>query len=428
MFRPDRILGIAFLVAILSRVVILILSHYATLLGDAWQYDHVAHQLIGGERPSPYWPPGLPYYLAAWKSLFGDAAWVSRWAMLPWWGGLMGLLWVWGRKWLDARWVAGGMVFLSLYPEWWMHSVEPLSHLPVATLLLGALTAQKANQTARSSIIAGLLIAAAVLFRPSVLLLALGFPLFLYFRSRRRHVLLHYLPLLLIVGATSFGLSQQHGRFVLLNDANARNFYLGNNAWTHWYRTWEQGSTWVGEPGMAEGFRAELKDLEAIPPVKRSKAYWGVASQQIAAAPLDFVVRTTSRIRTLAVFDTAYGARQIGTHGRKLWGMMALGLSALMFGLGMALVGKRWRFPHDSETPSLQRAVVGMAILYLLPYCFSFSHPTYHLAILPLGILLVARRGKSLAGKFHRHSWWIFLGILGLLQIEWILHMLGGMG
>src|SRR6516225_4415802 len=57
------------------------------LMTDAVNYDDMSRKLLSGEAFVPYWPPGLPLYLAIAHTLFGPAAVVARLAMLVFYVG-----------------------------------------------------------------------------------------------------------------------------------------------------------------------------------------------------------------------------------------------------------------------------------------------------------------------------------------------------
>ena len=405
---------------LLGRLIYLLLLSDLHLEGDAEQYHLVANQWAAGNQPEPYWPPGLPAYLAAWKSIFGFSQAAARWAMFPWFGLLL-----WGcsrlfRQLLSPEKAHFLFLILIVYPEWWMHSAEPLSQLPVAALLVLGWNAVVDRVDTGRLLLAGVCLGLAVCVRPSTLLLALVWPALQAWRIRSFKWLLPVVPVLGIVLGTSLYLSSVHERPILLNDANSRNIYLGNNAWTHWYKSWDLGSHWTMSPDNPEGFREELAALEEVPLEQRSGAYLKASKQHVLNDPGAFAVRTLSRMRTFWAFDSGLGARQLQRQNRGR-ALLVLGGNAFLFCLVLGLA-IRGLWTVQGRLRWVQTMTFAALLLYAFPYFISFSHPTYHLAIFPLLLLLA---GCGMSASSNGFSWKMGLswGLLFLLQVEWVWQM-----
>lgn len=68
--------GLAIRIAALSRV------GGRSLFYENLTYDVTGLQLLAGEKFDPYWPPGVPYYLAFFHWIFGPGMLVARASML----------------------------------------------------------------------------------------------------------------------------------------------------------------------------------------------------------------------------------------------------------------------------------------------------------------------------------------------------------
>ena len=129
-----------FLVSVAIRLVALALAAPQPLVSDSTDYREMAVLLANGTRFLPYWPPGLPLYLAPFIAAgFGDG--VLRAAMLFWW-----LLFCWGIYRLAGDVGAKKIAWLVLLvfavaPAEIHFSLEPMTQMPAAALLLLAMSA-----------------------------------------------------------------------------------------------------------------------------------------------------------------------------------------------------------------------------------------------------------------------------------------------
>ena len=176
------------LIAVLLRVVLLFLYGDSALEGDALHYHQAALKLLGGGGPDTYWPPGLPLYECIWIWIFGKSVLVARISALPWF--LMLCRSFYGMAYqLHSRMAANlGLAILAFYPAFVHQSIEPLSYLPAAALLMALfgqlqnyLQDKKGRRITRGGILLGLLI----LFRPSALLFLLTLPAMIMFRRKK---------------------------------------------------------------------------------------------------------------------------------------------------------------------------------------------------------------------------------------------------
>src|SRR6516162_3665844 len=67
---------------ILIRVLFFLWVADKPLMSDAVNYNDMSNKLLSGEAFLPYWPPGLPLYLAVVQTFFGPSVAAARLAML----------------------------------------------------------------------------------------------------------------------------------------------------------------------------------------------------------------------------------------------------------------------------------------------------------------------------------------------------------
>lgn len=423
------------LVALILRIILLILIGDRPLEGDALHYHEAALKLLGGKGPDTYWPPGLPLYECIWILLFGKSVLVARISALPF------FLWLcrsfYGMAYhLHSRMAANiGLAVLAFFPAFIHQSVEPLSYLPAAALLMSLfgqiqqyLMDKKGKRLRRGGILLGILI----LFRPSALLFLITLPVMLIARRKKFMPSFTFgiIALSVVMGWIYFA-SDWSGHRVIVNDANSRNFYLGNNAWTPEYKTWYFGSHWTGHPDLPAAFRKQLDSLDRLPADDRGKSYYSTAIQNIKKQPLNFTIRTLSRARTLLAFDTFAGSRLLQENDRR--GYFVLGIDAFFYCAIVILALLFWYSKARSEFAGRHAALMSLfMVTYAIPYLIAFSHPSYHLPMLP--ILLLAgsvwlqnflTKGlvfPSWRSKRALIAWLMILLFIGI-QIEWLIQM-----
>ena len=418
---------------LLIRVAWILAVGNEPLEGDALLYAQAGFTYLDSDY-QPYWPPGLPVYLAIWGELFGFGSMAMRCSMLPWWLALALLLLPLLKG--KGEW-AGFFVlaWLSVYPTFVLHGAEPLSHLPAGVGLTAAfLAAVRWREDRRASwlwVLMGSMVFLTLL-RPSAVLLLVAIPAYLWWGSRRWVTCIPLFAGLIVVGLVVLGTSLRHGRLILVNDANPRNLYLGNNPWTDDYKTWYLGSHWTQHPELADDFRQEIAAIEKLPEEQKGAIFFQKAMAYILEDPGKFAQRSLSRVRTFWVFDTMAGARRWHLGEWRTAFVLILGDSLLFCGLGLLVMLSLFLAGPEPYRDRLQAWII---LAYAVPYFISFSHPTYHLAILPL-LALVGGRGleelmRSPRGaaihKIGRRTWWVLASLIFLLlQVEWVYHMSKG--
>jgi hypothetical protein len=197
----------------------------------------------------------------------------------------------------------------ALYPTAIWLSVDPVSYLPAAGCLVAvAWLAPALVERPRLGPALGLGLATAglVLIRPSALPFQLVVPLYLWARGAGAGVALAVLAVALLpIGGWLAQARAMTGRVVPINDANALNFFFGNNAYTPLYKTWWFGSHDAGEPDVPPEFTALMERIKAEPPAERERLYRAEAMAHIRARPDLFALRTANRVRVFFAVDSA---------------------------------------------------------------------------------------------------------------------------
>jgi 4-amino-4-deoxy-L-arabinose transferase-like glycosyltransferase len=425
------------LLALGIRLVVLALLAGEPLKEDSLYYQEVAQGIVEGKELDTYWPPGLPLYEAIVVWIFGTSDNWLRLAMLPWFFWLCRMFYQLAYR-LHSRIAANlGLLFLAVYPAMVHQSVEPLSYLPAAALLLSIfgllqryLEARKRGLLWRLGLLIGLLI----LFRPSAALFLVALPPLIFLRRRK---LMPSVWIILfasmVVGAWVVYAKSETSRWVPVNDANSRNLYLGNNAWTPYYKTWYYGSHWTGDPALPPGFRQQLDSLDHLPATAKGRAFFQMTLQEIGRNPQDFARRTLSRMRTLMAFDSFAGTRLLKSGGSaKSLGFVVLALDGLIYTSAL-LAWAAFLLSHARRELSGRDTVLvnGFLVVYAIPYWISFSHPTYHLPMVPLMLLLACVWGQKVMEKGFQwpksRNWGLAClvwAILVAIQVEWAIRMM----
>ncbi|MCP4549968.1 MAG: hypothetical protein GY835_26215 [bacterium] len=433
------------ILGLLIRIVFIFSVHDLPLKSDPASYHLMATQLTTGEIADPYWPPGLPLYLAGVHRLFGTSELISRLAMLaPFLLFFFSLFWVLRR--LAGTFIANiGLAIFILYPGHILHSITPLTQLPVAGLLLLVLANSiriRDNATIWKSLFLGLSLGLLMLVRASCLLIAIVVPLVLYRRTRKIMTLV--VPLIVSFSILGIWLIEAHeisNRFVFVNTANIKNMYYGNNEWTPLYRTWWFGSHTAETDGVPREYTEQKVMIEGQSDAVRDELYRSYAWDHIRTRPDLFLLRSFNRSRAFFAFDIFTGSYLMRAY--QLGRFPALMLIAIDAALYLLLLiafihGLILRSKDSNERTDARTFILLLGFLYALPYFISFSHPTYHFPLVPLfalvglpwladGIRAVRARGiKNEVNLIKRsgHRTWLYATLVLVavyIQIEWII-------
>jgi hypothetical protein len=455
-FLEDRRAGwVILLAALVVRLAVLFLVADAPLVSDAAGYFGEAGSLAGGVDYTPKWPPGLPLYLSVFRHL-STGEFIARASMLLWFLALAlvgyGLV-------LDAareeKWTEAGkrsaqfganlfLVAFAVFPCYILNSVDTLTQLPAAVGVMASawLTLRLVRGAGTgTAVLLGCVLGFTALIRPTALLLIPAVPVYLAVRLKKPlPPLAVLLPAAGVVGLWLLVAWNMTGYFVFVNEANTWNLFLGNNPYTPLYRTWWLGSHAGGESGWPAGFSRLVGEINKLPAHLRSGRYAELAWGEIIGRPDLFTVRCLSRVQTYLALDSYTGSYLVKIFGLPLWvGLLAIAADgALYVGLvGAAILalfaGKKALPDKDALT-----VLLGISLLYALPYFVSFSHPTFHIPTTPLLAVIAAvfagrlRRGdgvwEKLKSSKKRRVWlWVVAALFAAVQIEWLVVMAGVM-
>jgi hypothetical protein len=284
------------------------------------------------------------------------------------------------------------MGFLAVSPASIHGSLEPLTLAPAAmcvSIIAYSLIRLESGESIGNVLLLASSAAYLALIRPSGLLLLGALPVYLLWRTRK------WMPGLavcavavLVVGSWIGYVYEKTGRVVKINTANSANFYLGNNAYTPVYRTWWLGSH-HSPPEVPAAFAEERDRIMELDVAAQESEFSRIASEHIRQHPELFLLRTLNRICTYFAFDTFAGAYLIGNYGlAKPLGLVVIAADALVYIL--IAVGSILYFalPRSKEASMTSFALLGLALLYALPYFFAFAHPNHHYPIDPILMIL----------------------------------------
>ena len=417
--------------SLVVRLLALFVLRNAPFTADANDYVDVARRILEGASFVPYWPPGLPLYLAPWVAA-GASPVVLRAAMLPFWMLACWALWRLLRAFGVER--VGWLVLLvfSCLPDSIQLSIEPLTQMPVAALLLvavGSLVRLLRSDSVREYLLMGAALGLTALIRPSAAVLLLLLPVGCVLVRRR--VAAAAASALLGFALLAGWLVRSHqmtGHFVF-NTANSYNFYYGNNPWTPPYQTWYFGSH--AKPGSMEildfpDFADTMKQVYDLPEIERPALLQHLAFDEIRSHFARFLFRSFNRLRCFFGFST-FTAETFQNVRFGPVPLMApvLGLEMLTF-LALLLPAAFWLAQASSSFWTDPRhSLPALALLaYALPYWLSMSHPTYNFPVLlPIAVLGVVAWSRS-ARRTIRPGAWVAVSVVLLIQVEWLVQMI----
>lgn len=439
-FRSTTFALISF--GFLIRIGALIISARLPLVSDAFSYHSMALQLHSNENFSPFWPPALPYFLLSFYNIFGMSEFIGRTSMLLFYLLFSFAIYLLTKELSSARTANLTVLFFSVFPTHIFHSINTLTALPTATYLVGVaylVIVVKKGIHWLYSILLGVTLALLVLTRASSALLILLIPLYIFIRTKNISATLVPLVVsLAIIFAWVFKAHEMTGRWIMINEANSFNIFIGNNPYTPLYKTWWFGSHGEGEHDVPIAYTEMLMDIRGNPPEFRDRLYLKVALDHVVSRPDLFLIRTANRIRNYFAFDTFAGSTLIRFYSmNKIFGLIVIFMDALFYCAIMA-AAIRQMFDLHSTSPQLENITLLLlvGVCYAGPYWISFSHPTYHFPVVPLFSVLAAILVENLVNLGQKEISWSWIpsgrrkylfvsaGLIFLyVQIEWIFVM-----
>lgn len=430
----------SFAIGTLIRLVVLVWSQRTPFTSDAADYVEAANRLLRGVHFVPYWPSGLPLYLAGWLAI-GAGELGLRAAMLLFWALLAWGIWRVACELGFARWAWALMLLLAVMPASVHLSIEPLTQQPVAALLTDALALALAvvrRHRWPDAALLGLSLGWMILVRPSAMSLLITIPAMCLFADWVENGGIWWAGGAV---AVSLGLVAVGGWMLrahtlsgawMINSSNGLNFYDGNNPWTPLYKTWYFGSH--AKPGSPEslqypGFTAVLDRVNQLPPLAASAEFQRLAIENIRQHPGTFLLRTSNRMRCFFGFPTftSLNLRSSGALGRRLF-PMSLALEAAVY---LILVGPAVFWIASASGAFWRRweawLFLASVVLYAVPYFISMSHPTYNYpVVMPLALIGAFAWIRTVRAERVRWRGWIAVGVLLAIQVEWVVQSARG--
>ncbi|MCE5271037.1 glycosyltransferase family 39 protein [bacterium] len=357
------------------RLLLLACTWRDPLFDDAAAYYTQALK-ITDSGTSLYLPPGLPAYLRLWMYLPVDGQVACRLSMLPVYliFSLALFAYVRGRSGIQAANLA--VLFFVFSPAFVFQSQFPLTQLPTATLCLMALlllekSVKPGGWTAAVTL--GLVLGAAVLLRPSILILVPLLAALVWVRAGARRAT----KALLVAFAASVPLLawehhvwRRSGEAVFINSANSMNLFVGNNQYTPLYRTWWFGSHSRGSRDVPAEFSSLLEYGRSLGPADQERFFFSQALSHIASHPWLFAFRTFNRMRCFLAFDSFSGAQAMKHYRLPPWSVaLVLGLDALCYcSIMLAALGYIVIFGNWMPALGWLWSLGCVALFYAAPY------------------------------------------------------------
>ena len=411
------------------------------LVGDTSAYHEFAIQIRSGTEIDYWWPPGLSLYLIPFHVIFGTGRLVSILAMIPWY--LLASIFLY-RLTVRIGNRKAGQVALALFAFWptlVFLSIIPSTHFPLAALLLVAvdlLFTIKDSSTAKTRhlVLLGLCLGAATLVRPSTFLLAITVPLMSPLLGKKsKPLLIAPIVALLVLAPWLIEARRSMGYWIPVNQHNARNLFLGNNQWTPLYKTWFFGSHFSDEKGVPSELSELEQEIQAYPQEERNAVYMKKVVDHILARPDLFLLRSFNRARCFFAFDTLTGTILIKEVGIPLAGGLGIiAIDAAFYFPVMLFAIPSLLFLGAKVDKRIAQIILAVVLGYTLPYWIAFSHPTYHLPVLPLFLILASVLvGFLLSGnwsirgdlipRMKSRAVILIYSIFLYIQLEWIFVM-----
>jgi hypothetical protein len=414
------------------RLGVLFTVMHVPFSSDAQDYRLMAQQLVSGHTFVPYWPPGLSLYLAPFVAAGANDA-ILRASMLVFW-----LIACWGLYRLMESLELAGVAWLlllvfSLLPDSIQLSIEPLTQLPTAALLLVGLSSAVRilkGASVYEFALMGFSLGGTALVRPSAGVILIVLPVACAWYTRR------LLPALggaflgfVLIGSWMVHSHAMTGRWVF-NTSNAYNMYYGNNPWTPNYRTWYFGSH--AKLGSAEierfpEYKKTLEHVVSLPKLEQPEAVGRLTKTAVRGHLGLFLFRTCNRTRCFFGFDTFSGAGLSGKTWRGI-GLSKIVLLLEAFVYLLIVVPSVFWIAQVSGAfwkDAANKIILSTILLYAVPYWLSMSHPTYHFPVLLPIAVLGANAWRVAGGDRIRARAWVAVAVLMAVQVEWVWRMAG---
>ncbi|MFO1043238.1 MAG: hypothetical protein U0941_15705 [Planctomycetaceae bacterium] len=397
---------------VLRTLVSLVWLGGTDLNNDAADYYSEAVKIFDGTRePIPsYWPPGTSYYLVGWFAVLGVGVGTARVAMIVLSTlqiAVTGLLtfeatrnrrtailasWIWALyppsvllvgQTYSQHLACFALACSALFGMKWINSRSSLWLLPLGISLgVGTLT--------RPSMMSVLLITLAVVFVLSLL----GSE---KLSQRISRAIFRAIPVALAAGLVivpTILQNAQYGGGYSLSTNNERNFFIGNNPHTPWYKTSHFAQRTLQElPVEVQEYL--VSHYEA--PDRRA-AMKQAAMRHIMENPGLAVLRTANRARSFWGFDYL-ATRSIQATYAAIPKIVAVAvLLAEAGGYALVMICALLGLFHFSGKATVSSTAWYLAAIlaYAAPYCIAFSSGTYHYPVMGIVAVFAAIGARSI--------------------------------
>jgi 4-amino-4-deoxy-L-arabinose transferase-like glycosyltransferase len=431
-------LSLAAVVAVgfaLRSVVAFVVCRHVPLASDAQDYfDRAVEIAFGPASNAPdYWPPGWPFVLAAAFRGFGASVWLARVIVVV--TSTAGVLFtsLLARDLAnDERAAARAGWIGALYaPAVLLVAQTHAQHLAALSVAAVAYFGARAlrHGDLGAAIACGVAFGVGALTRPSSLSLApvlfVAWALAVGKGAVPRARLFAAGAFIAVCAALCVApvalRNAKAGAGLTISTNNERNFFLGNNPYTHPYKTGHLGQRSL-EQVDAET-RAYLESFYTRPDARQ--AMRDEALRYMKEHPYVTAYRTLNRATSFWGFD--YFATRTLQDDARLPSRFALPLLAVEAGsyvavMALAIIAL---FAMRSACDAWMRAwLVALALAYEAPYVIAFSGGTYHFPVVPLIIPFAAVAldgGLRAAAKRALESRWAIVALVAfaLVQLEY---------
>lgn len=413
--------------------------HGTDAYNDAADYFAESVKLYEGTREATpfYWPPGTSYYLAGWFTVFGPSIMVARVAMIVLSSLQTAIVCALTYQATGKVRVAALSAWLwALYPPSVLLVFQPYSqHL--AAFALAAVAWSGLNWFRTQSwgwlVTLGVFLGIGCLTRPSLMSVVLltACTTFVVAIARyglnRKTIGTGLLQAMLVCGTAGAVLTPtilhnaRTGGGYSLSTNNERNFFLGNNPYTPWYKTSHFAQRHLDElPADARSYLLSYYDR----PNART-AMKAAAVQHIASRPDLALLRTLNRARAFWGFDYL-GSRviQATIQPHRIASLLVLVAEAGGYCLVMVCALLALARFQGQMNRTIIAWYLALACAYAGPYCLAFSSGTYHFPVMGLMIPLAAVGLDSVLGGRWRQAIssaraWTVLLIFVAMQVEY---------
>jgi 4-amino-4-deoxy-L-arabinose transferase-like glycosyltransferase len=403
----------------------------------------MALQLIRHAKFAPYWPPGLPYYLAFVHEIFGNGMLVARASILAIYAGFSFALYALVKE-LSTRPAANlAVLVFALYPSYIRYAFNPSTEYPTAICLVAAayLTILIVRRRWYGlAPVLGLVLGALALIRANSIGLAIVAPVYLIFRTKRWSVaLICVLMSSLLVSAWIWKAYDLTGRFVLINDSNTENFVFANHPDTPLYVTSRGGPV---EPELPDRFLRLAREIDQKPRQQQQAILRQATLHYILSRPDLFSVRILNRFRAfffLPVHHAEPLVRNSNTRSQMTY-VLANGITmieaAFFWPIMVSAIIFWFNLPSFRNQLHAVLVITGVIVIYAVPCLLTWAQPRYAFPVIPLFAVLafvlldaLLRRPwreilePVLKSKVRKRAMFLTLAFFFCIQMEWLVLM-----